>query len=479
MQEKNFFFYDLETFGINPQADRIAQFAGVRTDENFQPIAEPIELYCKIPEDYFPKIEAVLLTGITPQKTLEKGLTEYQFIKQINEELSKPGTCILGYNNIHFDDEFIRNALYRNFFDPYYREWANGNSRWDIINLVRLVHDLRPEGMNWVINKYQKPSFKLEDLTKANGIEHSDAHDALADVWATIALIKQIKEKQPKLYEYCRTNSSKEQAYQIIYNSKDEPIMHTSGMFTNAFGCTTLVYPLTVHPTNKNCILTYDLRFSPQELLNLKVNDLHDKIFDKKLKSMSKIHIKGIHLNKAPIVAPMSVFKKENYERLNINKDECLKNLSLLKKEKNQIKEKLVQVYSMLPYDLDLKITDPELGIYSDGFFPAKDKSSFHRIHTSQPKNLLALQNSFIDSRIPEMLWRFVGRNYSEVLSTTERNQWKTDCKKRLLKPINGKTSLTAYQDEIQNQLYKTTQQYSTLKSLYDYAQGLFLKMQI
>ncbi|MEI7943054.1 MAG: exodeoxyribonuclease I, partial [Candidatus Riflemargulisbacteria bacterium] len=188
MINSSFLFYDLETFGINPQLDRIAQFACIRTNENLEQIEEPTVLYCKISEDYLPEIEACLLTGITPQDTLKKGICEYEFIKQINEIFSVPETCVLGYNNIRFDDEFIRNSLYRNLFDPYKREWANGNSRWDLIDMVRLTHDLRPGNISWPQNEDGNTSFKLEDLAKANHLTNGDSHDALADVKNTVEL---------------------------------------------------------------------------------------------------------------------------------------------------------------------------------------------------------------------------------------------------------------------------------------------------
>jgi exodeoxyribonuclease-1 len=55
----------------------------------------------------------------------------------------------VGYNSLRFDDEVTRNTLYRNLYSPYDREWQNGNSRWDIIDMVRACHDLRPEGIVW------------------------------------------------------------------------------------------------------------------------------------------------------------------------------------------------------------------------------------------------------------------------------------------------------------------------------------------
>jgi len=168
--QKTFYFHDYETFGKNPALDRPAQFAGVRTDEDFNIIEEPLVIYCRPSDDYLPEPEAVMITGITPQLALEKGLSEAEFSAQIHQAFSVPGTCIVGYNNIRFDDEVSRNIFYRNFYDPYAYSWQYGNSRWDLLDVMRACYALRPDGINWPENDDGFPSFRLEHLTKANGI---------------------------------------------------------------------------------------------------------------------------------------------------------------------------------------------------------------------------------------------------------------------------------------------------------------------
>lgn len=177
-----FYWHDYETWGSNPRVDRPAQFAGIRTDLDLNIIGEPLVLYCKPPPDLLPDPEACLITGITPQQALSSGVLEYQFIAAIHNELSRPNTCCVGYNNIRFDDEITRHLLYRNFYDPYEREWKNGNTRWDIIELVRACYALYPEGINWPLNEEGKISFKLEDIALANGLAPYKSHDALSDV---------------------------------------------------------------------------------------------------------------------------------------------------------------------------------------------------------------------------------------------------------------------------------------------------------
>ncbi|MGM0675769.1 MAG: exodeoxyribonuclease I, partial [Spirochaetota bacterium] len=260
-------WYDLETFGTHPQWDRIAQFAAVRTNEHFEQLEEPVLSYCRLSPDYLPHPDACLKTGITPQQVNEWGVSERAFAAVVHEQMIRPGTTTAGFNTIRFDDEFIRALFYRNFYDPYRREYENGNSRWDTIDLLRMAHDLRPEGIEWVHDEEGKPVFQLEELTRANGIEHTDAHDALADVRATIALAKLVYEAQPKLLRFYFKLRKKDGVRAYLSLQKSEPVVHTSAMFTSPNGCTSLVLPVSAHPRQTNVVIAYDLRRDPSDWL--------------------------------------------------------------------------------------------------------------------------------------------------------------------------------------------------------------------
>ena len=143
------FWYDFETTGISPSRDRPLQVAGIRTNEALEEIGEPLNIYCRPGDDILPHPAACPVTGITPAVLQQKGMCEAQFVHHLHRELSTPGTCGAGYNSLRFDDEVTRYSLYRNFYDPYAREWQGGNSRWDLIDLVRTAYALRPEGIGW------------------------------------------------------------------------------------------------------------------------------------------------------------------------------------------------------------------------------------------------------------------------------------------------------------------------------------------
>lgn len=427
--DETFYWYDLETFGRNPAWDKVAQFAGIRTDREFNIIGEPLVLYCKITPDYIPDPTACFITGITPQKTLAEGISEYDFIKRIDKEFSKPGTCVVGYNSINFDDEFIRNLYYRNFKDPYIREWSRGNSRWDIINLVRGVHDFRPKGLEWIKNSDGKPSFRLEELSKINGITHTHAHDALSDVEATIGIAKKIYEKQPRFFNFCLKLKKKDVVKKHIDIFSRNPFYHTSGMFTSVKGCTTMLVPLAVDPVNRNSIICYDLRFNPEDLLNLSSEEIKKLLFNKGEK---KVHLKCVHINKSPMVAPLGTLNEEQSIRLGIDNESCFKHLDMIKQSEN-LTQKVLDIYT----DNSEYTTnqDPDFQIYSGGFFRDEDKAKFTLIHNTREEDLPELKLNFMDARIPEMFWRFICRNYPDSLTKEELEKWRSFCATRVLYP--------------------------------------------
>ena len=130
---------------------------------------------------------------------------------------------VIGFNNIRYDDEMTRYTFYRNFIDPYEYSWKNGNSRWDLLDLVCACYALRPDGIEWPLDNEGMLSFRLEKLTEANGIEHTNAHDAMSDVYATIEIAKLIKQKQPKLFQYFFENRGKKEIEKLINTAKMTP----------------------------------------------------------------------------------------------------------------------------------------------------------------------------------------------------------------------------------------------------------------
>ncbi len=468
-------WYDLETFGTHPQWDRIAQFAAIRTNNKFETLGTEENFYCRLSPDYLPRPEACLISKLTPQYVNEHGEPERFFASKIHALMSEPGSCVAGFNNIRFDDEFIRALFYRNFFDPYKREYENNNSRWDIIDLTRMARDLRPEGIEWPEDEEGRPIFKLEVLARANGILHKNVHNALSDVRATIGLAKLIFEKQEKLFRYYFKLRKKDVVRSLLNLQDPQPVVHTSSMFTSTFGCTTLVFPLSVHPTNPNIIITCDLRQDPSDWIDADTNEIRRRVFTRQqeLEPEVRIALKGIHLNRSPAVAPLSTLSGDRAKVLGIDKKACLHHVEILKGRKNLI-QKIRSVYME---EERRQPKDAELQIYTGDFFPDEDKEVFSRIRKSTPKELVSEQFQMYDPRGPELLWRYICRNHPDALSEGDRGKWKSFCATRLLTPEpKGAIDIVTFLRDVRNRLSRVDTPASDkkiLKSLLDYGETL------
>lgn len=448
-------WYDLETFGIDSRHDRIAQFACIRTNESLEEIDEPIKLYCKPAMDYLPSPMACEVHGITPQTADELGVLEYDLAARILEEFSLPSTTVVGFNSIHFDDEFIRNLFFRNLFDPYAREYANGNSRWDIINLLRAAHDLRPEGVVWPMDAEGKPVFKLEVLAKANGLLHESAHDALSDIRATISLARLVKARQPKLYDWYFSHRKRESLKPLIDLAARKMLLHTASEYTSPSGCTTFIAPVGMDPANRNQLVAIDLRFDPEELISLSVEEIRARVFAKaEDRVLPRVPLSRIKLNHCPFLAPATILSKSAETRLGLDREQSGVRLETIARNPG-LARKLVSVFDepIPASDSD----DPDTSLYSGGFLQDIDKERLKKAHAliaEARKAGAGLESAkescyrmkFEDDRIARLMRRLFARNFPETLGHAERLKWRDFCAGRVQLPSReGATELSDY----------------------------------
>ncbi|WP_439235999.1 exodeoxyribonuclease I [Lonepinella koalarum] len=468
--EFSYFFYDFESFGISPAEDRPAQFAGIRTDSEFNIIGEPVMLYCKQTNDYLPSPEAVLVTGITPQECNEKGVSEPQFAAQILAEFSQPNTCIIGYNNIRFDDEMTRYTFYRNFIDPYEYSWKNGNSRWDLLDLVRACYALRPDGIEWAYDEDGNPSFRLEKLTVANGIEHSNAHDAMADVYATIAMAKLIKQKQPKFFQFFFDYRGKKALETLVNVAEMTPLVHVSGMLGNYRGNCTWIAPLAWHPTNQNALIVCDLSQNIDDLPTKSADELRTHLYTKKSEleeqGILPVPLKLVHLNKCPILAPAKVLLPENAERLGIDRQYCLANLQKLR-QSPELRSKMEQIFAEERF---FELNDNvETQLYR-GFFSQNDRNNQHILRELTPEQLANHGLTFEDDRVEQLLFHYRARHFFKTLNRGEQLQWERYRRRKLEK------TAVDFEQKMQNLIEEYSndeEKLQLLHSVYEYASKL------
>jgi len=428
------YWHDYETFGSDPRRDRASQFAGIRTNEALEEVGEPLVMYCKPAPDMLPHPEACLITGITPQKALADGVCEAEFIKHIHDELSVPGTCTAGYNSIRFDDEVTRQLLYRNFYDPYEREWKNGNSRWDIIDTVRLCHAVRPEGINWPTRDDGAVSFRLEELTAANSIAHEGAHDALSDVRATIALAALVRQQQSKLFDYAFDLRRKQAVMEKIDLVDHKPLLHVSSMYPARLGALAPVVPLCRHPRDNNGIIVCDLRNDPSDWLKLSAAAIQARLFvaeEDLPEGTSRIPLKVLHINRCPMIVPLNALDNERARLFEVDMRACKRHWQKLI-DVDGLNERLAEVFRPGESIEPQSNSDPDLMLYGGGFFSDHDKREMSRVRATAPDALADTRFDFHDKRLPEMLFRYRARNYPESLTVNEQQRWQVFCAERL-----------------------------------------------
>ena len=466
----SFLWHDYETFGADPARDRPSQFAARRTNAALEPIGEPISLFCQPAIDVLPHPDAVLLTGITPQRARDEGLPEHAFAEAIHKEMMVSGTCAVGYNTLRFDDEVSRHLFYRNFFDPYQREWFGGNSRWDLIDVMRLWHALRPQGLEWPQREDGATSFKLGHLTAANGLAHEQAHEALSDVDATIGLARLLREKQPRLWEHALKLRDKHFARSLLNVSELTPVVHVSSKIPASRGCLAVIAPLAPHPTNSNAVITFDLSHDPTELLELDTEELRERVFardDELPDGLTRIPLKGVHANKSPMLAPLATLDAATAERWGIDLARCQQHRDLLLSVREALKEKVQAVFSAPEYPEQ----DAELSLYA-GFLPDADKGLLGKVREASADALWRYQGQFRDARYNELLFRYRARHWPERLSEEETAEWQAFVQGKL-KFDTGVAGLTleAYEQLVDARLYSATrlEQRALLQKLKDW----------
>ena len=446
MSEFTFFWHDYETFGRVPRRDRPAQFAGVRTDAQLNEIGAPLMLYCQPTPDFLPDPEACLLTGITPQLCRQRGVPEHAFANAVEAALAQPGTVGVGYNSIRFDDEVTRHLFWRNLLDPYAREWQNQCGRWDLLDVVRVTWALRPEGIQWPLHEDGKPSFKLEHLTRANGLSHDAAHDALSDVRATIALARLIKTRQPKLWDFCLRLRRKDEVVREMGVGK--PFLHVSGMYGTERGCMALVWPLAPHPTNKNEVVVWDLAADPGELLTLNVEAIRQRLFskaDELPEGVTRLPIKTIHINKSPIViGNLKTLSVDTAAKWALDVDLAHRHAELIAKKGNTLAGMWTSVFERPAQGA----VDVDEDLYG-GFIGNEDRRSLQRLRGLSPAQLADKRPAFADKRLDELLFRYRARNFSATLTDAEQTQWQAHCAHRLHDGAGGSQTLTAFFEQI------------------------------
>lgn len=444
---RSFLFYDFETWGVQPAFDYPSQFAALRTDEQFNIIDEPINIFSKISPEVLPQPEAALITGITPQQTLQQGLPEYEFAAQIAAQMSQANTTVLGYNSFNFDDEMTRFLFYRNFLPVYEREWQHNNSRYDVYSLVRAVYALRPEGIIFPKNDNGQTSFKLADLAKANNLEHTHAHDALSDVYATVSLLKLISERLPRMWSFAQKYHRKQDVLRFLQHHNNEVLIYIDPYQKAVKGFITLIYPLREHPELGNSIIAADLGHPVDDLITLDAAQLQDKLPSKQQDTPRLVTIK---LNQAPFLAPLNTLPAEQAAKFVIDIDLAKRRAEYLHQHfGDKFNHKLGQLYQ-----LPEKTLDAQAALYSDGFITPQE-AAFCQTMRAQLKRTNKQWPEPPSTRMGILQGRFLAKYFNAACTAEQRAEWQQfltlrwQSKEQLIERINELSLTHPQQSEL------------------------------
>jgi exodeoxyribonuclease-1 len=441
-------FYDYETTGLVPARERPTQFACVRTDMDLEIVGSPTTLYCKPAPDHLPDVGACLATGITPQLCDEVGLPELQFVREVARALGAPGTVGAGYNSVAFDDEVTRFMLWRNLIDPYEREWKNGCSRWDVMMAVRATYALRPDTMEWPRDDDGRVSFALERLTMANRLLHESAHDALSDVYATIALARSIRERQPHLYAHCLAMRDKNLAMQQMDVARGQPFIHVGRGTASAAGLR-IMLPIAPHPVNRNEVIAWDLAHDPRELLDMDAETARRRLFTRaqdRPAGFQRLPLDSIAANQSPAVfANLDVVSSARAAELGLDTDAALANAAIMARVLQAMDvNRLLQVV----FARDYADADPEAALYA-GLLGNTDRRTLDGLRMLAPADLAAVSPEFGDPRLATLWLRYKARHYPEALSARELDKWEEYRYGKLVTGADGSRTVAAVRQDV------------------------------
>lgn len=462
------FFYDLETSGIirsGHQYPQMYDIGYVITDDDLN-IAEEGNIIVKPRIDIIPSPGAFAITRLDIEKLERVGIPEYEAISKFQSLITKtPKTLVSGYNSMTFDDELTRHTLYRNLKNPYLHEWQNGNARMDVYALVQMAYAFSPSVLKWPLNEDGTAvSLKLENIAKENGVIHEQAHDALSDVKATIAIAKIIKDKNPSLWDYYLWLTDKKNALSIL--TQNDVVFQTTPFFGKECRMTKPVKPIIVDRKNQSLMHCIDLSASPesiQMLAQMTPDEIRELMFTKKEdlpEGSPAIPLTRIYTNKMPNI------RKANDQLLRTcaskfayDEEKVRQNIAFINQNKHLAR--LIQEATMSDFENN---EDPEFNIYS-GFPSKKDDeimTSLHAFDSSNPgktrfteipiaewskgmtdpsKGTLALRAKYAN-----YLQDLIVRNKAPI---NELKTWFRDLENRIVKGENGSYTFKNFEEDM------------------------------
>ena len=426
----NFVFYDFETSSSNKQWGQIIEIGAILVDDQLNEL-DRFESRSRLSPGIIPEAMSLIVSNTSPKKLKETNLSHYEMVKQFVEKLKSWGkVTYIGWNNIEFDQIFLRNTLFQNLYYPF-ASTTNGNKEGDLLNLARAANLYYPNTLKNATNKKGNLEYKLDTMAPLNGIKHA-AHTAIGDCSATLEIAKIIKKKAPSVWDSSLLTSNKEESLKIIKSEKlfcaNEFYYGKVVPFVQTFVCQ---HPVYQWPK------TFDLKHDPYIYMNMPIQVLKEE-----LKKSPKV-LRTCRHNKHPIVMNPSYFDQfEEYKMIGINK---LKERADIVRKNKKFSEK---VEVILRDEAQEKVETQsqedlceEESLYN--FPPSEDNKILPGFHEVDWDKKLSYLEKFKDKRFhyfgkkllyqekPDLLSKedydeIHGTIVKRVLSTTDDKKWNT-----------------------------------------------------
>ena len=295
-----FVVYDTETTGLSKAFDQITQIAAIRTDAEFTIIDENYDVLNqrgrRLPW-IVPSPGAMLVTGASADDYERCGTSHYEMMGVVAGAFAEWAPAIfIAFNGLRFDEELLRTNLFSTLHPPYLTS-AAGCGRADAYLMLKTICAIMPGAI--VIPEIDgKPCLKLGAVLRANNLAfaEADAHDALADVKGTIALIKLMKSRAPAIFDHLLCMAYRREAQDFIEANTIFRRITWFGSPQNA-----LATRIAANPANPNQIALFDLAHDPAPYLNLSVEELAEA-----LRASPRV-ISTIKLNAQPTLLPCAM----------------------------------------------------------------------------------------------------------------------------------------------------------------------------
>ena len=261
-------FYDTETTGTRPAWSQVLQFAAVLTDDDFNELAS-VNVRCRLLPHVVPTPWALKVTGMAPTAVDRHPVSFYEMILGIHRQMKDWGAAYyLGFNSIKFDEEIMRQSFWQNLLDPYVTN-TGGARRGDVLSIMRAALAAQPDILNVPTGPDGKPVHKLEKIAALNGFDTSNAHDALADVRATVHMARLLRDRAPAIWDRAQETARKQNAEPLV--ARPVPFVLHSRFGAGGYR---LVVPVCGVPGNGAAHIVFDLARDPTPLLALSADEL-------------------------------------------------------------------------------------------------------------------------------------------------------------------------------------------------------------